>query len=108
MSREGQTSSNKAFKFMLTILNTVAEVEHELTVERIREGMAQAKHYGNRSGRPMLTQITRGFGEFPGIHPGIFLLLHSVYPGFPGCQGQQIPGAYFLDSAVLSAKLQAL
>jgi DNA invertase Pin-like site-specific DNA recombinase len=37
-------------KFMLTILG--AELEHKLTVERIREGMAKAKLYATRSGRP--------------------------------------------------------
>ncbi|MDW7730346.1 MAG: recombinase family protein [Bacillota bacterium] len=41
------------FKFMLTILGAVAEMERELTVERIREGMAKAKRYGTRSGRPV-------------------------------------------------------
>ena len=41
------------FKFMLTILGPVAEMERELTVERIREGMAKAKRYGTRSGRPV-------------------------------------------------------
>ncbi len=40
------------FKFMLTILGAVAEMERELTVERIREGMAKAKKYGAKSGRP--------------------------------------------------------
>lgn len=39
------------FKFMLTILGAVAEMEHKLTVKRIREGIAEAKQYGTRSGR---------------------------------------------------------
>ncbi len=39
------------FKYMLTILGAVAEMERELTVERIREGMAKAKRYVTRSGR---------------------------------------------------------
>ena len=38
------------FKFMLIILEAVAEMERELTVERIREGIAK-KRYGTRSGR---------------------------------------------------------
>ena len=46
-------NSNNMFKFMLTILGAVAEMERELTVERIREGMAKAKRYGTRSGRPV-------------------------------------------------------
>ena len=44
---------NNMFKFMLTILGAVAEMERELTVERIREGIAKAKKYGTRSGRPI-------------------------------------------------------
>jgi DNA invertase Pin-like site-specific DNA recombinase len=46
-------SGNNMFKFMLTILGAVAEMERELTVERIREGIAKAKRYGTRSGRPI-------------------------------------------------------
>jgi len=46
-------NSNNMFKFMLTILGAVAEMERELTVERIREGIAKAKRYGTRSGRPI-------------------------------------------------------
>jgi DNA invertase Pin-like site-specific DNA recombinase len=41
------------FKLMPTITGAVAEMERELTVERIREGMAKAKRYGTRSGRPI-------------------------------------------------------
>lgn len=39
-------NNNNMFKFMLIILGIVAEMERELTVERIREGMAKAKRYG--------------------------------------------------------------
>jgi len=46
-------NNNNIFKFMLTILGAVAEMERELSVERIREGMATAKRYGTRSGRPI-------------------------------------------------------
>jgi DNA invertase Pin-like site-specific DNA recombinase len=46
-------NNNNMFKFMLTILGAVAEMERELTVERIREGLAKAKRYGTRSGRPI-------------------------------------------------------
>ena len=56
-------SGNNMFKFMLTILGAVAEMERELTVERIREGMAKAKRYGTRSGRP----IGRPPREIPAI-----------------------------------------
>ncbi len=41
------------FKFMLTILGAVAEMERELTVERIREGLVKAKIYGTKTGRPV-------------------------------------------------------
>ena len=52
--KEGfNTGNNNMFKFMLTILGAVAEMERELTVERIREGMAKAKRYGTRSGKPV-------------------------------------------------------
>ena len=47
------SKNNNMFKFMLTILGTVAEMERELTVERIREGVAKARRYGTRSGRPV-------------------------------------------------------
>ncbi len=46
-------NNNNMFEFMLTILGAVAEMERELTVERIREGMAKAKRYGTRSDRPV-------------------------------------------------------
>jgi len=46
-------NNNNMFKFMLTILGAVAEMERELAVERIKEGMAKAKRYGTRSGRPI-------------------------------------------------------
>jgi DNA invertase Pin-like site-specific DNA recombinase len=55
------------FKFMLNILGAVAEMEHELTVERIREGMAKAKRYGTRSGRPFcrpLREIPSTFKKY--------------------------------------------
>jgi len=46
-------NSNNMFKFMLTILGAVAEMERELTVERVREGIRKAQKYGTRSGRPI-------------------------------------------------------
>lgn len=44
---------NNMFKFMLTILGAVAEMERELTVERVREGVSKAKKHGTRSGKPI-------------------------------------------------------
>jgi DNA invertase Pin-like site-specific DNA recombinase len=46
-------SGNNMFKFMLTILGAVAEMERELTVERVREGIRKAQTYGTKSGRPI-------------------------------------------------------
>jgi len=44
-------NGNNMFKFMLTILGAVAEMERELTVERVREGIRKAQLYGTRTGR---------------------------------------------------------
>ncbi len=41
------------FKFTLSIMATAPRKVSELTVERIREGVAKAKKYGTRSGRPI-------------------------------------------------------
>lgn len=46
-------NGNNMFKFMLTILGAVAEMERELTVERVREGIRKAQKYGTRSGKPI-------------------------------------------------------
>ena len=46
-------NGNNMAGFMLTILGAVAEMERELTVERVREGIAKAKKYGTKSGRPL-------------------------------------------------------
>ncbi len=60
-------NGNNMFKFMLTILGAVTEMERELTVERIREGVAKAKKYGTRSGRPIgrpARQIPASFKKY--------------------------------------------
>lgn len=46
-------NENNMFKFMLTILGAVAEMEREMTVERVREGIRKAQKYGTKSGRPI-------------------------------------------------------
>ena len=46
-------NGNNMANFMLTILGAVAEMERELTVERVKEGIAKAKKYGTKSGRPL-------------------------------------------------------
>jgi DNA invertase Pin-like site-specific DNA recombinase len=60
--KEGFDTSGHMYKFMLTILGAVAEMERELIVDRVREGMAKAKMYGTKSGRP----IGRPEPELPG------------------------------------------
>jgi len=37
-------------KFLLTILGAVAEMEREITIERIKEGIKKASIYGTKSG----------------------------------------------------------
>jgi len=44
---------NNMFKFMITYFEAVAEMECELTIERIREGISKTKRYGTRSCRPI-------------------------------------------------------
>ena len=51
--KEGFSTEGDMYKFMLTILGAVAEIERETTVERVREGIEKAKLYGTRSGNPI-------------------------------------------------------
>jgi len=46
-------NGNNMASFMLTILGAVAEMERELTVERVKEGLRKAQKYGTKSGRPL-------------------------------------------------------
>ena len=46
-------NGNNMFKLMLVILGAVSEMERELTIERIRVGIAKVKLYGTRSGHPV-------------------------------------------------------
>jgi len=67
--KEGFNTSkeNNMFKFMLTILGAVAEMERELTVERVKEGLNKAKAYGTRSGNPIgrpRTKIPPSFAKY--------------------------------------------
>ncbi|HEY5563220.1 MAG TPA: recombinase family protein [Clostridiaceae bacterium] len=48
--KEGFSTEGNVYKFMLTILGAVAEMERELIVERVKEGIEKAKIYGTRSG----------------------------------------------------------
>lgn len=51
--KEGLTTAGDTYKFLLTILGAVAEMERENTVQRVREGVAKAQKYGTKSGRPI-------------------------------------------------------
>jgi len=60
-------NGNNMFKFMLTILGAVAEMERELTIERVREGIKKAQRYGTRSGKPIgrpAREIPSTFGKY--------------------------------------------
>ncbi|PKM93527.1 MAG: resolvase [Firmicutes bacterium HGW-Firmicutes-1] len=51
--KEGFNTEGNVYKFMLTILGAVAEMEREQIVERVNEGIQKAKKYGTRSGKPI-------------------------------------------------------
>lgn len=51
--KEGFNTQGNSYKFMLTILGAVAEMERELIIERVKEGIEKAKIYGTRSGKPI-------------------------------------------------------
>lgn len=51
--KEGFNTNGDMYKFLLTILGAVAEMEREITVERVREGIEKAKLYGTKSGNPI-------------------------------------------------------
>jgi DNA invertase Pin-like site-specific DNA recombinase len=51
--KEGFNTDGNMYKFLLTILGAVAEMERELIVERVREGIEKAKKFGTKSGQPI-------------------------------------------------------
>lgn len=51
--KEGFSTEGNVYKFMLTILGAVAEMERELIVERAKEGIEKAKIHGTKSGNPI-------------------------------------------------------
>ena len=51
--KEGFNTNGNTYKFLLTILGAVAEMERELIVERVKEGIEKAKKFGTRSGQPI-------------------------------------------------------
>lgn len=48
--KEGFSTDGNMYKFLLTILGAVAEMEREITILRIQEGIEKAKKYGTKSG----------------------------------------------------------
>lgn len=51
--KEGFTTDGHMYKFMLTILGAVAEMERELINERVFEGLEKAKRFGTKTGNPI-------------------------------------------------------
>lgn len=51
--KEGFDTSGAMYKFLLTILGAVAEMERELIVDRVYEGIEKARRYGTKSGNPI-------------------------------------------------------
>lgn len=49
--KEGFTTVGNSYKFMLTILGAVGEMEREIIVDRVNEGIQKARIYGTRSGK---------------------------------------------------------
>lgn len=65
--KEGFNTEGDMYKFLLTILGAVAEMEREITVERVREGMQKAKLYGTKSGNPIgrpSTKLPKDFTKY--------------------------------------------
>jgi DNA invertase Pin-like site-specific DNA recombinase len=50
--KEGFDTSGHMYKFLLTILGAVAEMEREMIVDRVREGVEKAKRFGTKTGKP--------------------------------------------------------
>jgi DNA invertase Pin-like site-specific DNA recombinase len=54
--KEGVTvngkDNNSMANFLLNILSSVAELEREITIERVNEGIAKSRIYGTKSGKP--------------------------------------------------------
>lgn len=51
--KEGFNTNGNMYKFLLTVLGAVAEMERELIVERIKEGIEKTRRYGTRTGKPI-------------------------------------------------------
>ncbi len=66
--KEGFSTSGNMYKFLLTILGAVAEMERELIVERVYEGLAKARTHGTKSGkaigRPVGLKFPSKWGKY--------------------------------------------
>lgn len=51
--KEGIVTNGTGYKFLITVLGAVAEMEREQIVERVREGLEKAKIHGTKSGQPI-------------------------------------------------------
>ena len=51
--KEGFNTNGNMYKFLITILGAVSEMERELIVERVKEGMIKAKKHGTKTGVPI-------------------------------------------------------
>ena len=49
--KEGLSTNGDTYKFLLTILGAVAEMEREQIVDRVKQGVEKAKIYGTKSGK---------------------------------------------------------
>ena len=71
--KEGFDTGGNMYKFMLTILGAVAEMEREITVERVREGVEKAMRFGTKTGRP----FGRPEPELPDTFPKYYSKMQS-------------------------------
>jgi DNA invertase Pin-like site-specific DNA recombinase len=65
--KEGLNTDGATYKFLLTILGAVAEMERELIVERVREGVQNAMVNGTKSGKPVgrpKRELPRNFNKY--------------------------------------------
>jgi len=65
--KEGFTTNGNMYKFLLTILGAVAEMERELIVERVKEGLEKAKKHGTKSGKAIgrpLSELPKDFEKY--------------------------------------------
>lgn len=51
--KEGIVTNGTGYKFLITVLGAVAEMEREQIVERVKEGIEKAKVHGTKSGNPI-------------------------------------------------------